>query len=79
MERQTLFFDPYLEYTSSSGEALLYPVPVLITNTDSNGGADTTQWQFVRRFFLVENEALRDGGVRRELRPLVGDCLGERD
>lgn len=70
MEKETLFYDPYLEYTSSTG-ASLYPIPVLVTNyLDPNGdqvndGDDQSKWQLTRRFFLVDTE-LFPGSTRRK-------------
>lgn len=70
MTRETLFFDPYIEYSGSTGN-LLYPVPVLVTNYYNSDGnrvnnaADQTEWQLTRRFFLVDN-VLFPGPQRRE-------------
>ncbi|KAF6023262.1 TMEM67 [Bugula neritina] len=77
MERETLFYDPYLEYTSSTG-ASLYPIPVLVTNyLDPNGdqvndGDDQSKWQLTRRFFLVDTE-LFPGSTRPQYVRYVSD------
>lgn len=59
MQKETLFFDPYIEYTSD-GEKQLYPIPVIIDNYHSadgsqpNAAEDRSNWVAVRRFFLVD-------------------------
>lgn len=71
MALETLFFDPYIVYSTSSGDQL-YPIPVLVTNYQSSSGdtpnkeTDRENWQLVRRFFLVDT-ALFPGTDRRKL------------
>ncbi|XP_023287645.1 meckelin [Orussus abietinus] len=51
----TEFFSPYLAY-NEKGKLLLYTLPVLIKNLNfMRNENDFTQWQLVRRFFLVDS------------------------
>ncbi|XP_013392661.1 meckelin-like, partial [Lingula anatina] len=56
-----IFYDLYLEFTDSSGARKLYAVPVLIENIDSTKHTATNQeeWKMTRRFFLIDNQALK--------------------
>ena len=73
MQKEMLFFDPYIAYSSDQGDQL-YPVPVLITNYVSPNGdtvntnSDNADWVLTRRFWLVDT-ALFPGPERRE-------CIG---
>lgn len=70
MQKEMLFYDPYIMYSSDQGNQL-YPVPVLVTNYIKDGEtvndkADNAEWKFTRRFWLVDT-ALFPGPERREL------------
>ena len=70
MQKEMLFFDAYIAYSSDQGDQL-YPVPVLVTNYVSPNGdtvntnSDNADWVLTRRFWLVDT-ALFPGPERRE-------------
>ena len=62
MDRHMLFYDMYMFI----GNQKMYPIPVLVDNYESKGELvnqklDRTEWQLVRRFFLVDNVVGKTG------------------